>query len=190
MMPNNLKLYKCSKLLLILSFLIATVSSYNRYEGCFRDSSNRVLSGYSTYSPSLTTETCIQICRNHDFAYAGVEYSTDCFCGNTLPATLIDETFCNATCAGVATERCGGTWAIGIYNTTEYTPLQTKHNDIAAKTIIGVTTSGIIALCITIYLAFGKGNTPQKYPDDRTFHEVCKTSKIAWSIIASSLVLS
>jgi hypothetical protein len=190
MMLNNLTLFCCKPrtLLLILFFLITTVTSYTHYEGCFPDSPSRVLNDFSTKNSNLTTETCIQICLTEDFAYAGVEYGTQCFCGNVLPTTPIDEKFCNVSCAGDTGESCGGIWAIGVYNTRNYT--SHTRPKIAVKAIVGITLGATTALCIIVYLASRKWNTPHTYPDDMTLYDIYKTSKTMWSIIVLSLVFS
>lgn len=190
---NSLKFARCAKLrdlVIILFFLIAMVSSDHKYEGCFKDNPNRVLDGYFAYLPGLTTEMCLHICRNHNFAYAGVEYAQNCCCGNTLPTTPIDKQLCNATCDGDPTEKCGGTWAIDVYDTTSYTPVRPERG-ISAKIIAGVTTTGVVVLCIILFLMRRLINyTPPEYPIETRFHDVYTTSQLTWSMILTELVLS
>lgn len=53
------------------------------------------------------------------FAFAGLEYQSQCFCGKELPANQlkIANNNCNMTCFGSESETCGGYFAIEIYKT-------------------------------------------------------------------------
>ncbi|HQL89204.1 MAG TPA: WSC domain-containing protein [Syntrophales bacterium] len=87
-----------------------------RYIGCFKDTSTRDLSGYTTGNASgMTTQMCVNVCREKGFAYAATQYGQQCFCGNSYgkygPANN-----CNMKCAGNAAETCGGTWANSVYS--------------------------------------------------------------------------
>lgn len=82
--------------------------------GCFKDQQNRDLSGDFMSSDRMTTQACISACADKGFAFAGTQYSEQCFCGDTYgrygPATN-----CDMACSGNASEICGGTWANSIY---------------------------------------------------------------------------
>lgn len=45
-----------------------------KYLGCFKDQLDRVLKGYCLISRSMTVEKCIDICRNGNYVYAGLQY--------------------------------------------------------------------------------------------------------------------
>lgn len=53
------------------------------------------------------------------FAFAGLEYQSECFCGKELPADSlkIQNSNCNMTCFGSVSSTCGGYFAIEIYKT-------------------------------------------------------------------------
>jgi len=90
------------------------------YLGCYKDQGDpygtrgRDLSGYMFSSPNMTTELCISECRKRGFAFAGTQYGSQCFCGNSYgkfgPANN-----CNMPCSGNKSEICGGFWANSIY---------------------------------------------------------------------------
>ena len=61
----------------------------------------------------MTVEKCKQLCLG--FAYAGVEYSKECFCGNIAPTITAQN--CNMVCAGNKNQICGGGWAMNVYST-------------------------------------------------------------------------
>jgi len=92
------------------------------YIGCFKDSGNptgtqgRDLDGFMYGSKDMTPEMCIDICSKRNFKYASVQYSTQCFCGNSYgkygPANN-----CNMKCSGDPTKICGGFWANSVYKT-------------------------------------------------------------------------
>ncbi|KAJ9474296.1 hypothetical protein PHBOTO_004349 [Pseudozyma hubeiensis] len=88
--------------------------------GCYSDSINaRTLQGAQ---PALgqgnSVESCAQQCAN--FNYFGVEYADECYCGNTLlnGASQQPSGDCNMVCSGNATELCGGSNRIGLYQNT------------------------------------------------------------------------
>ncbi|MCJ1308234.1 hypothetical protein MMC25_001887 [Agyrium rufum] len=93
-----------------------TLANYN-YQGCFTDTvSQRILSGQSSASQSMTYKSCASFCKG--YTYFGVEYSTECYCGNTFtsPMSSNPETDCSNKCAGDATEVCGGANRINVFS--------------------------------------------------------------------------
>lgn len=79
------------------------------YIGCFVDSpAQRVLSGAVHYdTDGLTAETCVAFCDEAGFAYAGMEYTAECWCGNKAPTTKVDDSDCSMPCSGDADQPCG-----------------------------------------------------------------------------------
>ena len=45
----------------------------------------------------------------------GVEYGSQCYCGNTLGGAAADEADCNMPCAADSTEKCGGPVRMSVY---------------------------------------------------------------------------
>ncbi|KAM4698720.1 kremen protein 2 [Rhinophrynus dorsalis] len=90
------------------------------YIGCFLDfGSPPALSGVSGTSSKLTIQTCIRLCRDKGYQYAGLEAGYACFCG--LPsdvATLhpVSTSQCDQACFGRASELCGGDGKLSIYS--------------------------------------------------------------------------
>jgi hypothetical protein len=85
--------------------------------GCFKDPNNPFnLNGYLERSAQNTPQRCIDICRAKGFAYAGVEYSESCLCGNSYnqfgPANN-----CNMVCTGDRSQICGGYSSNSVYAT-------------------------------------------------------------------------
>jgi hypothetical protein len=83
--------------------------------GCFRDTGERDLPSAFLTSDRMTVGTCITNCAQQGFAYAGVQYGSQCFCGNSYGRYGPAEN-CDMRCAGNAGEFCGGFWANNIYS--------------------------------------------------------------------------
>merc|ERR1712032_1399065 len=49
---------------------------------CVKDRRSRVLPVKFGKSDSNSPDYCIKKCKSHEYSYAGVEYSKECFCGN------------------------------------------------------------------------------------------------------------
>ncbi|EPS45978.1 hypothetical protein H072_22 [Dactylellina haptotyla CBS 200.50] len=100
-----------------------------QYIGCFPDDEKRIMQ----YSPSMgtggwtdmTLEKCFAACAAKGYAYAGMQYSLQCFCGGKIRADIIKggqkPLICNMLCQGTtelkAGDRqiCGGSWAMSCY---------------------------------------------------------------------------
>ncbi|KAF9042315.1 WSC domain-containing protein [Panaeolus papilionaceus] len=109
--------------LLSTSPLVAAASTVNlekRYTnlGCYTDSAPRVLHyGMPTPSSPMTPEVCIGYCTSSGFALAGVEYGSECYCGNGFLYDYGQSQSCNMPCQGDAQQTCGGPNAIRIFAT-------------------------------------------------------------------------
>lgn len=73
----------------------------------------RTLSGPSMIDYSITLSRCNDFCSGYSFY--GVEYSHECYCGNAIANSAGPANNCTTTCAGDATESCGGNWAMNIW---------------------------------------------------------------------------
>ncbi|WWD17948.1 hypothetical protein CI109_102393 [Kwoniella shandongensis] len=117
--------------------------------GCAIDHSTRVLNGYVALNQySLTVDSCLTVCEDKGFAYAGVEFGKECYCGAALPTDVkYSQTACNMKCAGDASETCGGSYAIELFEligancTDDASPSSTLSNGQLIVTTGGVTTT-------------------------------------------------
>lgn len=84
-------------------------------QGCWTDNvASRTLSDKSVPGNTMTVEQCATICEG--YTYFGVEYSRECYCGNTIKAgAALATSGCDMTCAGNATEYCGGKARMSMY---------------------------------------------------------------------------
>ncbi|XP_026809559.1 uncharacterized protein LOC113551491 [Rhopalosiphum maidis] len=97
-----------------------TVGNY--YLGCFEESQNkRIFHGFSRPYDVNTPEFCSNLCYKLGFAYSGVTYKHECFCGDQPPSqprfSKVDDKQCNTKCAGDANQFCGGGWRMGVFST-------------------------------------------------------------------------
>ncbi|PNS14683.1 hypothetical protein CAC42_1705 [Sphaceloma murrayae] len=93
------------------------------YEGCYSEGTNgRALAGANIAPPAdgSSVEYCQSQCSGYQ--YFGVEYSNECYCGNTLQTgsvlvagTDVATTGCNMVCGGNSSEYCGGPNRLNLY---------------------------------------------------------------------------
>ena len=89
------------------------------YRGCYVDNANgRILNVQKPDSQTLTIESCVAACVASGYTVAGMEYSTQCFCGNAITngGVLANaDTDCSISCAGDSKEKCGGANRMSLY---------------------------------------------------------------------------
>jgi beta-glucosidase len=95
----------------------ATPTSGWKYLGCYVDAlSPRTLPyGAPAVSSGMTVEACESECLVANYAFAGVEYGNECWCGNTMPPTAATASDCSMACAGNAAEMCGAGGRFNLY---------------------------------------------------------------------------
>lgn len=98
------------------------------YHGCWSDEGERQLGGESFTGDEMTPASCIIFCNGKGYAFAGVEYARECFCGHTIRAQSVqkEETECNMACTGDSTKTCGGPNRLNIYNNDAPTAITTN----------------------------------------------------------------
>ena len=96
---------------------------------CYVDTKSRILGSGTAYDfrlggevvgqqlsgVVLTPKYCAQLCKNQNYALAGVEAGSECFCGNAVApgAVKVGSNECDQPCigqGGTNTELCGGNW--------------------------------------------------------------------------------
>jgi hypothetical protein len=102
-----------------------TVQAVGNYvfQGCYSEATNgRALSALSPTPPmgGFTIELCEAKCVG--YTYFGMEYSNQCYCGNSLGAGSVNQTSlvpatsgCDMICTGNALEYCGGPDRLNLY---------------------------------------------------------------------------
>ncbi|KAJ0417535.1 hypothetical protein BJY00DRAFT_303404 [Aspergillus carlsbadensis] len=97
--------------------IVTDVGSFS-FAGCYSDDADaRVLVADSTDDgSSMTPEDCVNFAKKGAWRFAGVEYSSQCFVGNTIhDGSQEPDGDCNMACAGDSSESCGGGNRIQIY---------------------------------------------------------------------------
>ena len=94
-----------------------------RFAACARDPAGqaRTLDGASDRRSDMSVNSCLAFCDGKGFRYAGLENGEECYCGNAEPAAdrlpaqgLLGR--CDAfACSGNATQFCGGSAEVGVY---------------------------------------------------------------------------
>lgn len=91
------------------------------YIGCYTDDVNtRTFTAATTSDNDMTLAECSTFCS--EYQYFGTEYSTQCFCGDSLSSssTEVADSDCNMACGGDSTETCGGSNLLSVYENNEY----------------------------------------------------------------------
>lgn len=93
----------------------------NRSIGCYKDEKRKRLlsSFYANYKETNSPKKCIQMCLQSGYLFAGMQYSSECFCGNDTPPldNKLPDSSCNMKCPADPRLACGGYYAMNIYET-------------------------------------------------------------------------
>lgn len=113
--------------------VVKTAGNYN-YIGCYSEATaGRALSGKAPAAPTdgNTILTCETACQG--YTYFGMEYSNECYCGNTINAGSINQTSddpntngCSMLCAGDTNTYCGGPNRLEMYKLNGSLPVPTS----------------------------------------------------------------
>lgn len=83
----------------------------------------------------MTTNKCLVICSYGNFQWAGLEYGSECWCGNSLAAGVQPTNqSCSMPCSGDATDTCGGPLTLNLFSRNQTSlqippPNNQKDND-------------------------------------------------------------
>ncbi|KAL6472311.1 hypothetical protein MHYP_G00184990 [Metynnis hypsauchen] len=94
------------------------------YIGCFiNDDKQRALGGTVLYDfRKMTSSLCQDTCSESGYQFAGLEYGTECHCGNRISAPRARREDCNLDCRGERGSPCGGVGRLSIYKVEERLP--------------------------------------------------------------------
>ncbi|KAF5334900.1 hypothetical protein D9611_010018 [Ephemerocybe angulata] len=110
------------------------------FQGCFEDRSDqRILDGLFTSAGSNTVSQCLASCASAGFAYGGVEYGRECFCGASprAGAAVKPASDCAMPCAGNSAELCGSGNRLGLYSRPPSTSTTTTSTAAPTTTSVG-----------------------------------------------------
>ncbi|XP_062873116.1 sialate:O-sulfotransferase 1 [Trichomycterus rosablanca] len=102
------------------------------YIGCFLDDAkDRVLKGMVFYDfRKMTSTLCQDTCTESGYQYAGVEYGSECYCGNRITGAQLKEEDCNLDCKGEKGSICGGVGRLSIYKVEEVLLGQRRYRNV------------------------------------------------------------
>jgi hypothetical protein len=84
------------------------------YQSCWADNvAGRVLTGKELRGDDMTVEKCAAFCQG--FRYFGLEYASECYCGDELAGEVAPEDQCSQLCSGDALQWCGAQERLNIY---------------------------------------------------------------------------
>ncbi|KAI9045978.1 DUF1996 and WSC domain-containing protein [Aspergillus affinis] len=91
------------------------------YVGCGIDKyDNRTFTAESTRDDKMTVERCTEFCSSKGYDYAGLEYSSECYCDNSIPADRRPKKGimgnCQMSCSGDNSQYCGSGGSMSIYH--------------------------------------------------------------------------
>ncbi|KAM3966214.1 xylosyltransferase oxt [Aphomia sociella] len=125
--------------------------AYGRHLGCYQDEKKlRILSSfYGNYVNINTPHTCLNICMQAGFPYAGVQYASECFCGENPPpptASVVSD-LCDMKCPGDHSKICGGYFTMNVYETglakfEPRTPETSEHLNKSVRIVFLLTLNG------------------------------------------------
>ncbi|KAK6594410.1 WSC domain-containing protein [Botrytis cinerea] len=108
----------------VIPTIVPSASSYT-YVGCYNETLNtnttgglRSLNGGVTEALDvMTIPLCMAFCKSNGYAYAGIEYTRECYCAQYLSALApkVDDAKCDLPCKGNASQICGGSWTLSVY---------------------------------------------------------------------------
>ncbi|KAM5350412.1 hypothetical protein ACJ41O_006917 [Fusarium nematophilum] len=86
--------------------------------GCYSDATNSRTLSKSLNIAGNTNEKCQAACLDAGYKYAGTEFGSQCFCGNSIDNAggPIAQSTCNKACAGDSAASCGGPNALSLFS--------------------------------------------------------------------------
>eukprot|EP01064_Diplonema_japonicum_P030264 TRINITY_DN50_c0_g1_i4.p1 TRINITY_DN50_c0_g1~~TRINITY_DN50_c0_g1_i4.p1 ORF type:complete len:1177 (+),score=258.27 TRINITY_DN50_c0_g1_i4:61-3591(+) len=90
--------------------------------GCYADSSgSRQLPHLAYNGPQNTVESCVERCHSGGYSFAGVEFGSECWCGNSMSGAVrhIASDCEELECTGDSSTKCGGDGRMKVYQFTE-----------------------------------------------------------------------
>ncbi|KAK0704571.1 WSC domain-containing protein [Lasiosphaeris hirsuta] len=113
-------------LLLTTGLPAALAGTISSFYGCYTEgTSERALTGSGTVdATSMTIANCETFCYRQGFSLYGLEYGSECYCGNSLSAGSFQSfaTDCTSPCAGSPAETCGGSRRLSLFGKSPVAP--------------------------------------------------------------------
>ncbi|PVF98750.1 WSC-domain-containing protein [Serendipita vermifera] len=111
---NRLTVYQYTSTDLPAAATLLTSYGDWQSEGCFVDQPGLRALPTTMGLDQMTVGKCIDACKAAGFTVAGLEYASECYCGNELPTQPATEG-CAMPCAGDSAHICGGGNRLSVY---------------------------------------------------------------------------
>ncbi|MCJ1393770.1 hypothetical protein MMC18_006646 [Xylographa bjoerkii] len=157
------------------------------YLGCGVDTyGNPALTGPLQDDATMTVETCIALCGGKGYSIAGLEYASQCFCGNDLPARASPTPgvigLCNMACTGNSTEMCGAGSRLSLYQKCGSTCENVQFGIAGA----GGTVPSVTAVAATYAPSTAAGVAPTSAPGASSSTSAAAAASVSGSSSSSS----
>ncbi|KAL0973345.1 hypothetical protein UPYG_G00202260 [Umbra pygmaea] len=108
------------------------VSHKGSYIGCFLDSSKeRSLKGSVSYDfRKMTSTMCQDTCSESGYHFAGLEYGSECYCGNHISSLRVRDEECNVDCKGEKGSPCGGVGRLSVFKVEDSLPGHRRYRNV------------------------------------------------------------
>ncbi|KAJ8414622.1 hypothetical protein AAFF_G00038240 [Aldrovandia affinis] len=102
------------------------------YIGCFLDDAkDRALKGSVFYDfRKMTSTLCQDTCSESGYQFAGLEYGSECYCGNRITSARMREEECSLDCRGERGAPCGGVGRLSVYKVEEQPAGQKRYRNV------------------------------------------------------------
>ncbi|XP_045766664.1 LOW QUALITY PROTEIN: xylosyltransferase oxt [Maniola jurtina] len=133
------------------NYCVSETKTYGRHLGCYLDEKKlRLLSSYyGNYANINSPSFCLDICVQAGFPFAGVQYSSECFCGEQPPPTTAktSDGLCDMNCPGDPSQKCGGYFTMNVYETgldkfVLQVPKNPNSDEVSVKIVFLLTLNG------------------------------------------------
>ncbi|KAL8989440.1 MAG: hypothetical protein Q9177_001676 [Variospora cf. flavescens] len=137
--------------------IVQTASPF-AYQACYSEGAGvRALAAKNTASGAMTIQICATFCK--DYLYMGVEYSTECYCGNTIGtgSAPVTDGRCSMTCGGAPSTICGGPSGLSFYKNTGSASASASGSSTRSSTSTSTSASATASGPITVQSIPGYG---------------------------------
>ncbi|KAK4172123.1 WSC domain-containing protein [Triangularia setosa] len=110
---NRLSLFADSTIEQTEATNLASIGEFT-YRSCWTDDvGNRSLAALEHRTDDMKVSKCAEMCQ--DYAYFGLEYGRECYCGDELVGQAALDKDCSMLCVGGGNNWCGGPFRLNIY---------------------------------------------------------------------------
>lgn len=118
---------------------LSTTSGAWTYTSCYADSvTARILpvtAQIQGVMAKVSIETCTATCQSLGYKLAGLEFASECYCGDTLRTKSKTSSGCDMPCRGNAGQICGGSNRLSLYTYTGWSAVGCYTDTVTRRTL-------------------------------------------------------